>query len=396
MAESKPRVLVVVGTRPEFIKMAPVVRALRAGDWCDAMLCATGQHLELTSQLLDVFGLTPDARLDIMVPGQSLNMLAARLLQQMDELLVRHPAQLLLVQGDTTTTMIGALAAFYRNVPVAHVEAGLRTHNLRAPWPEEANRQIASRITTLHFPPTQLSRKNLLAEGIAEEGIFVTGNTVVDSLLHVRDYLASHPVPVPGLPDNWRTEWKGRPIVLITGHRRESFGGGLEAVFAAIVELATKFPDALFVYPVHLNPSVRQAVDSALRGAARTLTNIVLIEPLGYLPFVQLMDASTILLTDSGGLQEEGPSLGKPVLVTRDVTERPEVVDAGAAKLVGTDTRLIVKSVSELLSSEANRAKMRVAVNPVGDGRASERIAALCRGYLESGSFAGAKAALTF
>jgi len=362
--------------------MAPVVRALRANGCCGVTLCATGQHQEMTAGLLEVFDLVPDVTLDILVRGQTLNQLASRLLTQMDQLLESQRPDLVLVQGDTTTSMITALAAFHRNVAVGHVEAGLRTYDLQSPWPEEANRQLVSRIAALHFAPTARSRDNLLREGVRTESVFVTGNTVVDALLHVRAHLRDHPVDVPGLPPDWRTMWHGRPIVLITSHRRESFHGGLEAVFTAIVELARRFPEALFVYPVHLNPTVRSAVAAVLRGASTELRNILLIEPLGYLPFVTLMDAATILLTDSGGLQEEGPSLGKPVLVTRAVTERPEVVEAGAAVLVGTDTATIISETASLLTDPARRHAMQVQENPVGDGLAAGRIAAVCQAAL--------------
>ena len=366
------KVSIVFGTRPEAIKLCPVVLAMKRDPAFDCNVCVTGQHREMLRQVLDVFGVEPDADLALMQPNQSLAELTSRAIASLDKYLDREKPDAVMVQGDTTTVLCASLAAFYRHIPVAHVEAGLRTWNLDSPWPEEGNRQLASRLTRWHFAPTETNRRNLLRDGIDEARVFVTGNTVIDALLLARDMASRDPPPVPGLPDDGRN-FPGRDrMVLITGHRRENFGEGFEHICRSIRLLAERFPDVQFVYPVHLNPNVREPVFRILGDAAPE--NIHLIAPQGYLSFVSLMDRATLLLTDSGGVQEEAPSLGKPVLVMRDTTERPEAVEAGTAKLVGTKTDDIVSSVSELLVNEDAYALMAHAVNPYGDGHAVERI----------------------
>lgn len=351
--------------------MAPLVQRLQRDPHIDCKVCVTGQHREMLDQVLALFDIEPDFDLNVMKRGQDLYDVTTSILAGMRGVLDEAKPDMVLVHGDTTTTMAATLAAFYKRIAVGHVEAGLRTGNLLSPWPEEANRKLTGALTALHFAPTQRARRNLLAEGLSDEAIVVTGNTVIDALLHVRERLASDAVlrdeaqrVLPALDAN-------RRLVLVTGHRRESFGDGFERICTALAQLAHAYPDIDIVYPVHLNPSVREPVNRLLTGIA----NVHLIEPLDYLPFVSLMDRATLILTDSGGIQEEAPSLRKPVLVMRDTTERQEAVDAGVVQLVGTDVRTIVDSVSCLLEDSATYAAMSRGDNPYGDGHACDRIA---------------------
>jgi UDP-N-acetylglucosamine 2-epimerase (non-hydrolysing) len=374
-----PKVSVIFGTRPEAIKLAPVILVLRKDPRFVFEVCVTAQHREMLDQVLEVFGIEPDVDLDLMEPEQTLAGLTARAVQAIDGYLADSGPELVLVQGDTTTTFCAALAAFYHHIPVGHVEAGLRTGNLESPWPEEANRALTTRLAALHFAPTETNRQNLLREGIKPARIFVTGNTVIDALFFALDIVKAHPPAIPGLPETVAAA-DGSPLVLITGHRRENFGPGFESICKAIAELARRFPGTAFVYPVHLNPNVRQPVDRILRSAGTD--NIHLIEPLPYLPFVAMMSRATLILSDSGGVQEEGPSLGKPVLVMRDTTERPEAVTAGTVKLVGTDQGAIVDETARLLTDPTAYNAMARAMNPYGDGQATGRILAACADFL--------------
>lgn len=364
------KVLFVAGTRPEAIKLAPVIRYFRANGPEDVttVVCSTGQHKEMLAQAFSDFDLVPDVELGVMTPGQTLSGLSSRLFVAVDDLLEREQPDWIVVQGDTTTVMIGSLAAFYRGVKVAHVEAGLRSGDRFHPFPEEVNRRIAGVVADRHFAPTVGARENLLREGVDPEAINTTGNTVIDALLwmvdRVREEKPALPKEIEPIVQNEKT------YVLITGHRRESFGAGFQNICAAIRELARLFPDVGFVYPVHLNPNVRKPVKEILGD----VPGVHLIEPQSYKPFVRLIDGSSIVLTDSGGIQEEAPSLGKPVLVMRDVTERPEGVQAGTTKLVGTDREVIVNHVSELLTNPRAYEAVRTAENPYGDGLASQRI----------------------
>lgn len=376
MTRSKPRISLVFGTRPEAIKMAPVILALREAGDLEPHICVTAQHREMLDQVLEVFGIVPDADLDLMRPDQTLAGLTGRAVSGVDEYLADAQPDLVLVQGDTTTVFCAALAAFYRNIPVGHVEAGLRTWNTRSPFPEEVNRVLTSRITDLHFAPTTTSRDNLLKEGVDSARIHVTGNTVIDALLIARERVLAAPPAVPGLDEG--LVGGDRPLVLITGHRRENFGEGFRSFCRAIARLAARFDDHTFVYPVHLNPNVQAPVHELLAD----LANVQLIAPLPYLPFIRMLDRATLILTDSGGVQEEAPSLGKPVLVTRDTTERPEAVIAGTVKLVGTDEERIVAEATELLENPAAYEAMARAMNPYGDGLAAGRIVEACRNLL--------------
>ena len=368
------RILSIFGTRPEAIKMAPVVQALAGDARFSAGVCVTAQHRQMLDQVLSIFDIKPDYDLDLMQPGQNLAELTGRILAGVSEVLRRDDPDLILVQGDTTTCMAAALAAFYERIPIGHVEAGLRSGRLDAPFPEEANRSIVSRIADLHFAPTDRARDNLVAEGIDPGQIYVTGNTVIDALLAVRDRLR-------GLhAGHWRADYgdrlcealgdSERRVILITGHRRESFGQGFRDLCAAVRDLALAHPDWLFVYPVHLNPQVQQPVMAVLDG----IENVHLIAPLDYLSFVWLMDRAHILLTDSGGIQEEAPSLGKPVLVMREVTERVEAIQAGTAQLVGTSRARIFDAVEGVLLDPAIYRAMSTAKNPYGDGTAAVQI----------------------
>ena len=373
------KITVIFGTRPEAIKLAPVVLALKADPRFKCDVCVTAQHRQMLDQVLVAFGISPDTDLDLMVPDQTLAGLTARAVEAVDRHLAQAKPGLVLVQGDTTTTFCSALAAFYHHIPVGHVEAGLRTGNLESPWPEEANRILTTRITRLHFAPTESNRANLLREGVPDDRIVVTGNTVIDALFLALDIVRRNPPEVPGLPK--ALVLGSSPLVLITGHRRENFGAGFDSICKAIAELAARFPDTAFVYPVHLNPNVRRPVDEILRSAGTD--NVYLIEPLPYLPFVAMMNRSTVILSDSGGVQEEAPSLGKPVLVMRDTTERPEAVTAGTVKLIGTDQRAIVEETSTLLTDKAAYDAMARAMNPYGDGKATGRILAACAEFLK-------------
>lgn len=362
--------------------MAPIVLALRNNAAVKHEVMVTAQHRQMLDQVLELFQIRPDGDLDLMRPNQGLDGLTARTLVEVGEYLDRSQPDLVLVQGDTTTVLAASLAAFYRKIPVGHIEAGLRTGNLYSPWPEEANRKMVSAIATLHFAPTETSKINLLHEGIDPTNILVTGNTVIDALFMVRDQARSKPPEIPDLPKHLQpgTGKTSRPLILITGHRRENFGDGFESICRAIAELAALRPDADFVYPVHLNPNVREPV-SRLLGAAGgsgvgqgVNQNIYLIEPLSYLPFVAMMDRATLALTDSGGVQEEAPSLGVPVLVMRDTTERPEAIEAGTAKLVGTDSQKIILNVLKILEDSELHRTMANTPNPYGDGLAADRI----------------------
>ena len=329
----------------------------------------------MLDQVLEVFEVAPDVDLNLMQPDQTLAGLTARVITAIDQYLAEYKPDMVIVQGDTTTSFCAALAAFYRRIPVGHVEAGLRTWNKFSPFPEEINRTITSRIADLHFAPTQWAKENLLKEGVPEDRIFVTGNTVIDALHIAIEKVRKNPPAIPSLPKELLNGDSQKPVVLITGHRRENFGAGFESICQAISELSKRFPDVAFVYPVHLNPNVRKPVFDILSGR----DNVYLIEPLSYLPFVALMNRSRLVLTDSGGVQEEAPGLGKPVLVMRDTTERPEAVTAGTVKLVGTDRRMIVDEVSTLLTDEKSYTAMANAVNPYGDGNACQRIVATLR-----------------
>ena len=377
------RVMLVFGTRPEAIKMAPLVQEFRKHpDQYETLVCVTGQHREMLDQVLNIFGIVPNYDLNIMKPGQDLYDVTARILSGMRDILTRTQPDVLLVHGDTTTSMAVALAAFYQQIPVGHVEAGLRTHNIYSPWPEEMNRQITGRIATYHFSPTPLSRENLLREGIDKSRILVTGNTVIDALYAVVNKMKDD-VPLQlslgkelkaaGYDTGRLVTEEGRRLVLITGHRRENFGDGFLHICRAIKMLSEKYPDVDFVYPMHLNPNVRKPIKDIF--GENCQSNLFFIEPLEYLSFVYLMEKSHIVLTDSGGIQEEAPGLGKPVLVMRDTTERPEALEAGTVKLVGTDYDKIVSEVSSLLDDAQYYGKMSQAVNPYGDGKACERIA---------------------
>lgn len=379
------KVAVVFGTRPEAIKLAPVILALKKDPRFKCRVCVTAQHRHMLDQVLEVFGIVPDLDMNLMRPNQTLGSLTALAVEALDGAFRAGKPDLVLVQGDTTTVFCAALAAFYHHIPVGHVEAGLRTGNLQAPWPEEANRVLTSRITALHFAPTETSRRNLLKEGVPDDRILVTGNTVIDALFLALDKVKACEPVIPGLPAalQARAEPDGPRMVLITGHRRENFGDGFENICKAIAALARRFPGVHFVYPVHLNPNVREPVRRILgqaegAPASQKRPNVHLIEPLPYLPFVGLMNRSHLILTDSGGIQEEAPSLGKPVLVMRETTERPEAVAMGTVKLVGTDYAAIVGNVSNLLADEAAYAAMAGAVNPYGDGLASGRIVEAC------------------
>ncbi len=362
----KKKIAVIFGTRPEAIKLCPVVLALKAAPTFDCKVCVTGQHREMLQQVLDVFGVAPDKDLALMRPNQTLGGLTSRAIAAIDEYLAEEKPDIVMVQGDTTTVLAGALAAFYHHVPVAHVEAGLRTWNMESPWPEEANRVLTTRLAKWHFCPTENNKANLLKEGVPEKDIYVTGNTVIDALLMAKEKVNVTPPAIGDLPNDLMAS--GERMVLVTGHRRENFGEGFENICTAIRNLAERFPETHFVYPVHLNPNVREPVERIL-GACRG-KNVHLIAPQSYLPFVALMNRSYLILTDSGGVQEEAPSLGKPVLVMRDTTERPEAVTAGTVKIIGTMRETIEKETAKLLGNVKEYKKMAAAVNPYGDGRA--------------------------
>jgi UDP-N-acetylglucosamine 2-epimerase (non-hydrolysing) len=363
------KLLTVFGTRPEAIKMAPLVKALEQQPHLQHRVCVTAQHRQMLDQVLHLFDIKPHYDLDLMRPGQTLTQLSCNILQGMDGVLADYQPDWVLVHGDTTTTMATSLAAYYRQVGVAHVEAGLRTHNLYSPWPEEGNRQITGRLAGLHFAPTEESRQNLLREGVSASAIHVTGNTVIDALLSVSRRIDTDTALNARLAERFPFLDAGKRLILVTGHRRENFGAGFEAMCHALKHIASE-SNVQVVYPVHLNPQVQEPVRRILGGAA----HIHLIEPLDYLPFVYLMKRSHLILTDSGGIQEEAPSLGKPVLVMRDTTERPEAVAAGTVRLVGTDCDRIVTETRRLLQDKAAYREMAFAHNPYGDGAACQRI----------------------
>ena len=379
------KIMLVFGTRPEAIKMAPLVKEFQKNtkDF-KTLVCVTGQHREMLDQVLHIFSIKPDYDLNIMKQGQDLYDVTSRVLLGMRDVLQKVKPDVVLVHGDTTTSTAAALAAFYQQIPVGHVEAGLRTHNIYSPWPEEMNRQITGRIATYHFAPTSLSKQNLLAENIKEETVTVTGNTVIDALYMVVDKIKNDKELDAELEDTLKTSGydikrlkNGKKLVLITGHRRENFGDGFMSMCRAIQTLTKKYPDVDFVYPMHLNPNVRKPIHEIWGEDLSNLCNMFFIEPLKYLSFVYLMEKSSIVLTDSGGIQEEAPGLGKPVLVMRDTTERPEALKAGTVKLVGTDYDKIVTEVSSLLDNQTYYDEMSKAVNPYGDGKACERIVGL-------------------
>lgn len=408
---TKKKVMLVFGTRPEAIKMAPLVKAYQAQpDKFETIVCVTAQHREMLDQVLNIFDITPDYDLDIMKAGQDLYDVTSRVLLGLRDVLTESKPDLVLVHGDTSTSTTAALAAFYQQIPVGHVEAGLRTHNLYSPWPEEANRQLTGRLAKYHFAPTPLSKQNLLNEGVKEEDIYVTGNTVIDALhlalnkiesdpelkqslddiLEEKGYnLKSNQLSVKSNEKNTSPITHHRSLILVTGHRRENHGQGFINICNALKQIAEKYPDVDIVYPVHLNPNVQKPVYEILGKKGDELSvnsnqstdyssqitdNIYLIEPLEYLPFLHLMSQSTIVLTDSGGIQEEAPGLGKPVIVMRNTTERPEAVKAGTVKLVGTSTELIVSEISKLLEDKNYYKSMSQANNPYGDGKACEKI----------------------
>ena len=383
------KIMLVFGTRPEAIKMAPLVKEFQKHpESFETVVCVTGQHREMLDQVLEIFDITPDYDLNIMKQGQDLYDVTSRVLTGMRDILKESKPDVVLVHGDTTTSTSAALASFYQQIPVGHVEAGLRTHNIYSPWPEEMNRQLTGRIATYHFAPTPLSRENLLRENVTETSISVTGNTVIDALYMVVDKIKSDGGLAGRLDgellaagyDTGRLR-NGRKLVLITGHRRENFGEGFVSMCRAIKTLTEKFPDVDFVYPMHLNPNVRKPIHEVFGEDLSACGNIFFIEPLEYLSFVYLMEKSYIVLTDSGGIQEEAPGLGKPVLVMRDTTERPEALKAGTVKLVGSDYNKIISEVSSLIEDESAYEKMSRAVNPYGDGKASEKIEKIIKEY---------------
>ncbi|AKM08247.1 non-hydrolyzing UDP-N-acetylglucosamine 2-epimerase [Pelagerythrobacter marensis] len=369
------KILTVFGTRPEAIKMAPVVQALAEARDMTARVCVTAQHRQMLDQVLGLFDIAPDYDLDLMKPGQDLSDITANVLHGLRPVLSDFQPDMVLVHGDTSTTLAASLAAYYQRIPVGHVEAGLRTGDILSPWPEEVNRKVAGAISHLHFAPTERSQRNLLAENVSPSHVHVTGNTVIDALQEIVSRIDSDDALAQELAERFDLKADKR-LILVTGHRRESFGGGFERICEAIAQIA-KRPDVEIVYPVHLNPNVRGPVERLLSGRA----NVRLIEPQDYLPFVYLMNRASLILTDSGGIQEEAPSLGKPVLVMRDTTERPEALDAGTVRLVGTDVALIVENVMRLLDDREAYEEMSFAHNPYGDGRAAQRIVEAIRSW---------------
>lgn len=369
------KVLTVFGTRPEAIKMAPLVKLLEQQDDIQSVVCVTAQHRQMLDQVMDLFEIVPDHDLNIMKPGQTLAGITTEILNRIESVLINDTPDIVLVHGDTSTTFATTLAAYYHRIPVGHVEAGLRTGDIYSPWPEEANRKLTGALSKLHFAPTDQSKANLLLENINERDITVTGNTVIDALLWVKEKLNRDATLSQQISSRFPFLRENAKLVLITGHRRENFGDGFVRICTAIKSLAVRFPDADFVYPVHMNPNVRDPVGRILDA----VDNVHLIEPLDYLPFVYLMTRSTVILTDSGGIQEEAPSLGKPVLVMRDTTERPEAVAAGTVKLVGTDAEKIEDEVARLLTDQNAYDQMSFAHNPYGDGQACTRIVSAIR-----------------
>jgi UDP-N-acetylglucosamine 2-epimerase (non-hydrolysing) len=371
------KILSVLGTRPEAIKMAPIIKKLREFPDITSSICITSQHQEMLNSVLRLFDIKPDYTLNVMRPNQTLSLLTERILRAMDSVLLGLRPDLILVQGDTSTAFVAALSAFYHHVPIAHVEAGLRSHNLNAPWPEEANRKWISACSRLHFAPTLLAKQNLLREGIAAESIHVTGNTIIDALLETIAKLNREPDYQAQLKKQFGFLSAQRRMILITGHRRESFGQGFQSICHALKKIAQQCPEVDLVYPVHLNPNVRDPVYSILD----KIDNIYLLAPVDYLAFVYLMQSAYFILTDSGGIQEEAPSLNKPVLIMRENTERMESIALGAAKIIGTEEASIIQHVTELLNNKNLYHSMSQAKNPYGDGHAAEHIAAIIRHY---------------
>ncbi|EGR4261623.1 UDP-N-acetylglucosamine 2-epimerase [Vibrio cholerae] len=367
---SKKKVLTVFGTRPEAIKMAPLVHALAADERFEAKCCVTAQHREMLDQVLELFEITPDYDLNLMKAGQALNEVTARILLELKPVLQEFKPDVVLVHGDTATTFAASLAAYYEQIAVGHVEAGLRTGNIYSPWPEEANRKLTGALTKYHFAPTEASKQNLLQENYTAEKIFVTGNTVIDALLMVKKKIEQDADLKAALAAQFSYLDESKKLILVTGHRRESFGGGFERICEALAQTAHQNPEVQILYPMHLNPNVREPVNRILG----SVENVLLIEPQQYLPFIYLMDRAHIILTDSGGIQEEAPSLGKPVLVMRDTTERPEAVAAGTVKLVGTDIDKIVSGLTVLLNDINAYKEMSFAHNPYGDGNSCNKI----------------------
>lgn len=374
------KVLTVFGTRPEAIKMAPLVMALAEEPGIDARICVTAQHREMLDQVLELFRLKPDYDLNVMRPGQNLAAIAARILTDVSEVMESFRPDMVLVHGDTTTTMAVSLAAYYQRIALGHVEAGLRTGNLFSPWPEEGHRKITAHLARFHFAPTLSAKDNLLRENIPSQQIYITGNTVIDALFRVRDKIMQDPVLERRLAQRYPFLEDGQQMVLVTGHRRENFGQSFERICQALAELAQRYPDIRIVYPLHLNPNVSEPA----RRILQAIPNVFLIDPQDYLPFVWLMNRATLILTDSGGIQEEAPALGVPVLVMRDTTERPEAVEAGTVRLVGTDTQQIVSQVSALLDNPALRQQMGHAHNPYGDGTACRQIVDILKQYRDT------------
>ena len=364
------KILVVFGTRPEAIKMAPVVRALSNDNRFESKVCVTAQHREMLDQVLGLFEITPDYDLNLMKVGQTLPEITSRILLELTPVLKDFKPDVVLVHGDTATTFAASLAAYYEQIAVGHVEAGLRTGDIYSPWPEEGNRKLTGALTKYHFAPTDISKANLLKEDYAEKNIFITGNTVIDALLLVKQQIEDNISLKEELASQFPMLKDNKKLILVTGHRRESFGGGFERICEALAQTAKTHPDSQILYPVHLNPNVQEPVNRILK----SINNIYLVEPQQYLPFVYLMNRANIILTDSGGIQEEAPSLGKPVLVMRDTTERPEAVDAGTVKLVGTDVVKITTALNELLENDTAYKEMSRAHNPYGDGKACQRI----------------------
>jgi UDP-N-acetylglucosamine 2-epimerase (non-hydrolysing) len=367
---NKKRILTVFGTRPEAIKMAPLVHALANDDRFEAKVCVTAQHREMLDQVLELFEITPDYDLNLMKAGQTLNDVTARILLELKPVLEEFKPDVVLVHGDTATTFAASLAAYYEQIAVGHVEAGLRTGNIYSPWPEEANRRLTGTLAKYHFAPTETSKNNLLKENFSAEDIYVTGNTVIDALLMVKNKIETNADLNKTLAAQFPFLDESKKMILVTGHRRESFGGGFERICEALAITAKENPDVQIVYPMHLNPNVREPVNRILAG----INNIYLIEPQQYLPFIYLMDRSHIILTDSGGIQEEAPSLGKPVLVMRDTTERPEAIAAGTVKLVGTDIKKITATINNLLLREEKYQIMSKKSNPYGIGCSCQNI----------------------
>lgn len=366
----KKRILTIFGTRPEAIKMAPLVRALQADSRFISKLCVTAQHREMLDQVLKLFKVSPEYDLNIMKPGQSLSKITSRIITGLQPVISEFQPDVILVHGDTTTTLAATLAAYYAQIPVGHVEAGLRTGNIYSPWPEEGNRKIISALAAYNFAPTDTARENLLAENVNADTVSVTGNTVIDALLETQKRIEKDETLHLKLEARFSFLTAARKLILVTGHRRESFGGGFDRICQAIKQISETHPDSQIVYPVHLNPNVLKPVNQLLSD----VENVYLIEPLDYLPFVYLMSRSHLILTDSGGIQEEAPSLGKPVLVMRDTTERPEAVAAGTVKLVGTSVKQITTEVDILMSNDKAYKKMSEAYNPYGDGNACAHI----------------------